>query len=98
MKFAALLTFVATAYGLAFDGPLPTPLTDLVYAALTGFSPKPTNEARALPDLFRRQKAASNPEVCGYLDGDAGMSAHLEITPSIQLRPQHMRPFYTIGP
>jgi hypothetical protein len=98
MKFATLLIFGATAYGLAFDGPLPTPVTDLVYAALTGFSPKPTDEARALPDIFRRQKAASNPGVCGYLDGDAGMSAPFEITPSIQLRPQHMSPFYTMGP
>jgi hypothetical protein len=77
MKFATILTFSASAYGLAFDGPLPTPVTDFVYAALNGFTPKPTNQVRALPELFRRQKAASNPAVCGYLDGDVGMSAPL---------------------
>lgn len=77
MKFATLLTISTTAYGLAFDGPLPTPVTDLVYAALTGFSPAPTNNVRALPDLFRRQQKAANPAVCGYLNGDSGMSASL---------------------
>lgn len=70
MKFATLLAISTTAYGLAFDGPLPTPVTDLVYAALNGISPKPTNEVRALPDLFRRQKSA-NSAVCGYLNGDS---------------------------
>lgn len=70
-KFATLLTITATAYGLAFDGPLPTPVKDLVYAALDGFTPKPTFAPRALPDIFRRQKAA-NSAVCGYLDGDSG--------------------------
>jgi hypothetical protein len=82
MKFATLLTISTTAYGLAFDGPLPTPVTDLVYAALTGFSPKPTNEVRALPDLFRRQKNA-NQSICGFLNGDAGTlsaSFHLAAT------------------
>jgi hypothetical protein len=68
-KFATLLTISTTAYGLAFNGPLPTPVADLVYAALDGYSPRPTNEARSLPDLFRRQKA--NSAVCGYLEGDA---------------------------
>jgi hypothetical protein len=89
MKFSTLLAFSTTAYGLAFDGPLPTPVTDLVYAALTGFSPKPTNNVRALPDLFRRQKPA-NPGVCGYLNGDSGMSAPGNITP--QDRPPTFRP------
>ncbi|KAF2031038.1 hypothetical protein EK21DRAFT_35925, partial [Setomelanomma holmii] len=68
-KFATLLTITTTAYGLAFDGPLPTPVTDLVYAALNGFTPQPTFAPRALPDLFRRQKSA-NSAVCGYLDAD----------------------------
>jgi hypothetical protein len=76
MKFATLLAFSATAHGLAFDGPLPTPVADLVYAALTGYSPAPTNNVRALPDLFRRQqKPSTNSAICGYLDGDSGMSA-----------------------
>jgi hypothetical protein len=75
MKVATLLALSASAYGLAFDGPLPTPVTDLVFAALTGMSPKPTLAARALPDLFRRQR--NDPAVCGYLDGDSGMSASL---------------------
>ncbi|KAF2822764.1 hypothetical protein CC86DRAFT_396377 [Ophiobolus disseminans] len=69
-KFATLLTISTTAYGLAFDGPLPTPVKDLVYAALDGYSPRPTNEVLSLPDLFRRQQKA-NPAICGYLDGDA---------------------------
>ncbi|KAH7091137.1 hypothetical protein FB567DRAFT_518036 [Paraphoma chrysanthemicola] len=68
-KFATLLTITTTAYSLAFDGPLPTPVKDLVYVALDGFTPKPTFAPRALPDIFRRQKPA-NPAVCGYLDGD----------------------------
>jgi hypothetical protein len=76
MKFATLLALSTTAYGLAFDGPQPTPVTDLVYAALTGMSPKPTNAVRALPDLFRRQAKPSNDSaICGYLDGDSGMSS-----------------------
>ncbi|KAH8725528.1 hypothetical protein GQ44DRAFT_772188 [Phaeosphaeriaceae sp. PMI808] len=70
MKFATLLTISTTAYGLAFDGPLPTPVTDLVYAALDGFTPKPTNNVRALPDLFRRQQKPANSAICGYLDSD----------------------------
>jgi hypothetical protein len=70
MKFATLLAFSASVYGIAFDGPLPTPVTDLVYAALNGFTPKPTP---ALPELFRRQKPSSNPAVCGFLNGDGGM-------------------------
>jgi hypothetical protein len=70
MKFATLLTITTTAYGLAFDGPLPTPVQDLLNVALDGWTPRPTNEARSLPDLFRRQKV--NSAVCGYLDGDAG--------------------------
>ncbi|KAH7410175.1 hypothetical protein DE146DRAFT_644108 [Phaeosphaeria sp. MPI-PUGE-AT-0046c] len=69
MKVATLLALSTSAYGLAFDGPLPTPVTDLVYAALTGFSPKPTQAARAVPDLFRRQK--NDPAVCGFLNGDS---------------------------
>ncbi|EAT89408.1 hypothetical protein HBI56_026620 [Parastagonospora nodorum] len=69
MKFATLLAFSASVYGIAFDGPLPTPVTDLVYAALNGFTPKPTP---ALPELFRRQKPSSNPAVCGFLNGDGG--------------------------
>lgn len=76
MKFATILTISTTAYGLAFDGPLPTPVTDLVYAALNGFSPAPTNNVRALPDLFRRQQKADS-AICGYLNGDSGTSASL---------------------
>jgi hypothetical protein len=79
-KFATLLTISTTAYGLAFDGPLPTPVADLVYAALDGYSPRPTNEARSLPDLFRRQKKGS--AVCGYLEGDAGKHISLR-SPSL---------------
>ncbi|KAF1916058.1 hypothetical protein BDU57DRAFT_556343 [Ampelomyces quisqualis] len=71
MKFASLLSISTTAYGLAFDGPLPTPVTDLVYAALTGFSPAPTNNVRTLPDMFRRQQKAADSAICGYLDGDS---------------------------
>lgn len=73
-KFAAILAITTTAYGLAFDGPLPTPVQDL-YTALNGYTPRPTNDARSLPELFRRQKA--NPAVCGYLDGDAGKQSPL---------------------
>jgi hypothetical protein len=90
MKFATLLAFSATAHGLAFDGPLPTPVADLVYAALTGYSPAPTNNVRALPDLFRRQqKPSSDSAICGYLDGDSGMSAPYQNLSDEKHRPQH---------
>jgi hypothetical protein len=92
MKFATLLTITTTAYGLAFDGPLPTPVQDLVNVALNGWTPRPTNEARSLPDLFRRQKA--NSAVCGYLNGDAGKTspfAALMLERDI-LGPQSSRP------
>lgn len=71
MKFATLLSLCATAYGLAFDGPLPTPVRDLVFEALNGWTPKPTGEAQSLPELFRRQQK-SNSAVCGFLNGDSG--------------------------
>lgn len=75
MKFATILAITTTAYGLAFDGPRPTPVTNLVHAALNGFTPKPTNGARSLPELFRRQQKPSNSAMCGYLESDPGMSA-----------------------
>lgn len=83
MKFATLLAFSASAYGIAFDGPLPTPVTDLVYAALNGFTPKPTP---LLPELLRRQKPSSNPAVCGFLNGDGGMYVR---RPRVKLRREH---------
>jgi hypothetical protein len=106
MKFATLLAFSATAYGVAFDGPLPTPVADLVYAALTGYSPAPTNMARALPDLFRRQQKPSNDSgICGYLDGDSGMSAPYQNPPGrntasnmFPRTPPLSRPVWDSGP
>ncbi|KAF1848598.1 uncharacterized protein K460DRAFT_393645 [Cucurbitaria berberidis CBS 394.84] len=67
-SIATLLAFSVTVYGVAFDGPLPTPIDDLLHADINGWSPKPTNEPRSLPDLFRRQ---NDDGLCGYIQGDA---------------------------
>lgn len=65
---ASVLAFSATALALAFDGPRPTPVVESVDP--NGWTPKPTNAARALPDIFRRK---SDDGLCGYVEGDKGM-------------------------
>ena len=66
---ATLLAFSATAYAVAFDGPLPTPINDLLQADINGWTPRPTNLPRSLPEIFRRQQ---DDGLCGYIEGDAG--------------------------
>lgn len=63
-----LLALSATVYGVAFDGPLPTPINDLLHADINGWTPKPTNLPRAVPNIFRRQ--SDDEGLCGYIEGD----------------------------
>lgn len=71
MKIATLLSLSASAYGIAFDGPAPTPASNLLYEALNGWTPKPTDQPRSIPEIFRRQQKA-NAAMCGYINGDSG--------------------------
>ncbi|KAH7378197.1 hypothetical protein BKA66DRAFT_442869 [Pyrenochaeta sp. MPI-SDFR-AT-0127] len=66
VNLANLLLLSATVYAVAFDGPLPTPVVNLDVIT-NGWTPKPTEEPRSLPDIFRRQK---NDKLCGYIEGD----------------------------
>lgn len=69
---ATLFALTASVRAIAFDGPLPTPINDLLFVDINGFSPKPTNNPRALPEVFRRQ---ADDALCGYLEGDKGKAA-----------------------
>lgn len=70
---ANVLALSATVFAVAFDGPLPTPV-DNSDVNTNGWTPKPTDEPRSLPEIFRRQK---NDRLCGYVEGDGGKSSLL---------------------
>jgi hypothetical protein len=63
---ATLLALSTTVLAVTFDGPAPTPILKV----FNGISPKTTERARSLPELFRRQQ--SDDAVCGYIEGING--------------------------
>lgn len=69
-ELSLFYSLVGVVAGVAFDGPVATPVVKSYDA--NGWTPKPTS--RPMMGLSRRQDEFEDPSFCGYWDGDAGMS------------------------